>query len=209
MIPIPPKPGKVNAYYVSNEISHNNIIIGEGETVFVEECKPTPELCLVTGTHGVCELPLNRVKSTDFELISNPVHEAAKRGNVQLLESCLQHGMSVNSLDKSGSTPLYWASLNGHLNVVERLLQCEKVDVSSQNKMGDTALHSAARKGYLKTCESLVKAGAPLNVANNDGKTPLDLSLNPEISSFIKLSLEKIPPEDHIKEYQSSDEEET
>ncbi|CAD5206528.1 unnamed protein product [Bursaphelenchus okinawaensis] len=206
MIPIPPKPGKVNAYYVLRSIDVNNCNIAEGETVFVEECKPTPDLCQVSGSHGVCEVSLDLVKSEAFELIQNPIHEAAKRGNLQLLESCLNNKMSPNLLDRSGSVPLYWASYNGHINVVIRLLQCENIDVQAQNKMGDNSLHAAARRGHLDICETLVGAGADVNVPNNDKNRALEMAANPEIASFIRLTMEKNPPTEQIDEYQSSDE---
>lgn len=40
------------------------------------------------------------------ESIDFPLHEAVKRGNMDFMQQCLKHGVSVNGLDKSGSTPL-------------------------------------------------------------------------------------------------------
>jgi hypothetical protein len=44
------------------------------------------------------------------ETIDNPMHEAAKRGNTGFLKELLDAGMSVNTLDTAGNTPLHWAA---------------------------------------------------------------------------------------------------
>ena len=38
----------------------------------------------------------------------NPMHDAAKRGNIEFLKECLDNKVSANSLDKAGNTPLHW-----------------------------------------------------------------------------------------------------
>lgn len=82
--------------------------------------------------------------------VEYPLHEAAKRGNVELLQECLQNKVthlplhlprmqcislkvSVNSLDKSGSTALYWAAHGGHDEVIRLLLSfTPNLSISSQ-----------------------------------------------------------------------------
>ena len=50
------------------------------------------------------------------------MHEACKRGNVSFLNECLANGVSVNAIDKSGSTPLFWAAHAGYDHIVRSLL---------------------------------------------------------------------------------------
>lgn len=88
------------------------------------------------------------VVSESMQAIDNPLHEAAKRGNLPLLQECLANGVSVNGLDKAGSTPLYWAAHGGHVDCLETLLKVANVTINSQNKLGDTALHACAWKGH-------------------------------------------------------------
>lgn len=41
----------------------------------------------------------------------NPIHEAAKRGNLDFLNECIQNKINVNSLDKAGNTALHWVTI--------------------------------------------------------------------------------------------------
>lgn len=83
-----------------------------------------------------------------MEAIDNPMHEAAKRGNLLFLQECLANGVSVNGLDKAASTPLYWAAHGGHAECVKTLLSVPNITINAQNKLGDTALHACAWKGH-------------------------------------------------------------
>jgi hypothetical protein len=49
----------------------------------------------------------------------------------------------INSKDKSGETPLHWAALMDHKDVVLALL-AYKADVNAKNNIGATPLHRAA-----------------------------------------------------------------
>ena len=68
----------------------------------------------------------------NVELIETPLHDAAKRGNLNFLKECLNNGVSVNSLDKAGNTALYWASHTGHLECLIPLLQSPNIDLNVQ-----------------------------------------------------------------------------
>jgi len=69
-----------------------------------------------------------------MEAIDNPLHEAAKRGNLPFLQECLANGVSVNGLDKAGSTPVYWAAHGGHTNCLQTLLTVPNITMNSQVK---------------------------------------------------------------------------
>lgn len=61
-----------------------------------------------------------------------PIIDAARRGNLALLQECLEAGMSVNSLDKSGSSSLHAAAQGGHIECILRLLKEPKLEINWQ-----------------------------------------------------------------------------
>lgn len=128
---------------------------------------------------------LSSVVEENTESIDHPLHEAAKRGNINFLIECLNNKVcdgffpqstlnailnyvhffkqkkkvSVNGLDKAGSTALHWAARGGHLECVVKLLEVPNVQVNVQNKLGDTPLHSAAWKGHSEIVKLLLQKG--------------------------------------------------
>uniref|UniRef100_A0A914XBF7 Osteoclast-stimulating factor 1 n=1 Tax=Plectus sambesii TaxID=2011161 RepID=A0A914XBF7_9BILA len=151
-------------------------------------------------------IPYNYV-SEQTESIDYPLHEAAKRGNISFLQECLDNQVSVNSLDKSGSTALYWAAHSGHAEIMKILLSKSTISVSAQNKIGDTALHAAAWKGHANCVELLLQAGAKPSIRNQERKTPIDLATTPEAAALLKRASMTQPPAD-AGDYGSSDDDE-
>jgi len=64
-------------------------------------------------------------------------------------------------------TPLHYAAWNGHLSVVEYLVN-QKADINAKNKNNWTPLHYAAQNGHLSVVEYLVNQKADINAKNSD-----------------------------------------
>ena len=73
-------------------------------------------------------------------------------------------------------TALMLASLNGHENCAQLLLQ-KGADVNKANKYGLTALMCAARGGFVNLIEILIQAGAHVNVLYEEDSTNKCLAL--------------------------------
>ena len=120
-----------------------------------------------------------------MEIIENPLHEAAKRGNLDLAREMLTIGISVNGLDRAGNTPLHWACRSKTLPLVKLLLSFNPV-LNAQNKLGDTPLHSAAWGGNPEIVKLLLdQEGIRKDIQNNDGLAPIDLARNDECGALI------------------------
>jgi ankyrin repeat protein len=74
-----------------------------------------------------------------------------------------------------GTTPLIMASQQGHLPVVQALLQAG-ADVYIATDDGDTPLIGASQDGRLPIVQALLQAGADVDKAANNGATPLSMA---------------------------------
>ncbi|XP_046652138.1 osteoclast-stimulating factor 1-like [Daphnia pulicaria] len=185
--PKPPKPGQVKvvkALYAYTAQHPDELSFEEGELLYVMESSSDPNW--LKAKCGTCTglIPCNYVEE-NAELITMPLHDACRRGNVLFLEEAILNGVSVNQLDKAGNTALFWAAHGGHISCMQLLLQSEKIDLNAQNKLGDTALHAATWKGRIEAVSLLLSSGAKTNILNCEGNKALALSRDPEIINMI------------------------
>ena len=89
---------------------------------------------------------------------------------------------------KDGDTPIHWAALNGHTEIVKILAPLTDNPNSADNS-GITPIHQAAWIGQTE----IVKILAPLtnnpNAPDKDGYTPIEFSKNVEIQRILKSFL--------------------
>jgi hypothetical protein len=106
---------------------------------------------------------------------------AASAGDTRRVDAIVHSGLSVDSRDKVGVTPLMRAASAGKLPAVKLLLRLgadpnARTLRRAKNEGGFTALAFAATNGRTEVIEPLVRAGALVNGRIADGKTPLMLA---------------------------------
>lgn len=89
----------------------------------------------------------------------------------------LYPNLASAALDNS-ETPLRMAATHQNEEIVELLLQTYKVDPNQQTKDGGTALLVSIYKGNMKIFEGLLDAGADVNLAKENGWTPLHAAVS-------------------------------
>ncbi|XP_035661835.1 osteoclast-stimulating factor 1-like [Branchiostoma floridae] len=182
-----PKPGLVKVFkalYPYRAQQADELSFEEGDVLYVNDMsdsgwwKATCE-----GRSGL--IPSNYVEE-GMESVDNPMHEAAKRGNMTFLKECLANRVAVNGLDKAGCTALHWAAHGGHTECVQELLKVPSIRIDQQNKIGDTALHNAAWKGHADVVELLLNRGARPDLRNQDNKLASELATEPQTAAILK-----------------------
>ncbi len=55
-------------------------------------------------------------------VLAGPLHDAAKKGNIEQVEQLIAKGADVNQQDRRAGTALRWAALRGDASVAEVLI---------------------------------------------------------------------------------------
>lgn len=205
--PPPPKPGSVKVFralYKYTAQQPDELSFEEGDLLYVFDMTSDPNWWKARCERKSGLIPSNYVEENAEELL-HPLHDSAKRGNLQFLEECLANKVPVNSLDKAGCTALHWACHAGHVECARILLSVPGVHIDAQNKLGDTALHSSAWKGHADITRMLLASGADKTLKNGEGRTPLELASDPETVALLRTSTRNSTSAD-AEEYLESDE---
>lgn len=112
---------------------------------------------------------------------------AARRGDIQRLESLLKKGVSTGSHDQYGITALHSAAIKGHNDIV-RLLVKSGMGLECRDVEGHTPLHLGVEGGWLEIVVMLVNMGADVNAKSSRGGTPLYMARSmgyDDISTFL------------------------
>uniref|UniRef100_A0A8C6BQE0 Osteoclast-stimulating factor 1 n=1 Tax=Monodon monoceros TaxID=40151 RepID=A0A8C6BQE0_MONMO len=134
--PKPVKPGQVKVFralYTFEPRTPDELYFEEGDIIYITDMSDT-NWWKGTSKGRTGLIPSNYV-AEQAESIDNPLHEAAKRGNLSWLRECLDNRVGVNGLDKAGSTALYWACHGGHKDIVEMLFTQPNIELNQQGEV--------------------------------------------------------------------------
>ena len=102
----------------------------------------------------------------------SPLMLAALKGYLELCQQLIQKGGDVN---KPGWAPLHYAATNGHIEIMNLLLENHAyIDASSPN--GSTPLMMAALYGTPSAVKLLLEAGADPLITNAQGLSAIDFA---------------------------------
>jgi uncharacterized protein len=128
--------------------------------------------------------PLGSLSWVDFTG-QTPFLRAALAGDLGVMRLLLEHGADASIPTYEGTTPLMAAAgVNWVVNqtydegpdaLLEAVRMCLVLgnDIDAVNSMGLRAIHGAANRGSNEIIEFLATNGAELDVADNEGRTPL------------------------------------
>ncbi|KAI1119696.1 hypothetical protein F5Y10DRAFT_273845 [Nemania abortiva] len=91
----------------------------------------------------------------------------------------------VKSMNK-----LQLASRWGLTRIVERTLADSPGSVAERDTRSSTALHESAKGGFVRIVKLLLEKGAPTDIPDSDGKTPLDYALECKHSDVLAMLFE-------------------
>jgi serine/threonine-protein phosphatase 6 regulatory ankyrin repeat subunit B len=106
---------------------------------------------------------------------------AALQDRADVVEVLLRAGGDVNQADEDGDAPL---SMAASAPIAAMLIE-RGADVNATNRFGATALLYAAEGGCAGVVEALLRAGADVNKADEDGDAPLRVAASAPIATML------------------------
>lgn len=88
----------------------------------------------------------------------SPLIVAALNGALTAVDVLLARGARVNAIGCSGRTALHCAACFGHVETVQRLLQCDGALVAVRDAIDEIPLHKAATNGHVQVVQLLLNA---------------------------------------------------
>jgi ankyrin repeat protein len=99
----------------------------------------------------------NLANATDIDG-DTPLIVASLNGALTVVDVLLARGARVNAIGCSGRTALHCAAFFGHIDTVNRLLQCDATLVAVQDTIDEIPLHKAATNGHVGVVQKLLTA---------------------------------------------------
>ena len=121
----------------------------------------------------------------------NALHIASEHGSIAAIELLLSGGLSVDSRDGAGNTPLVCAAACGQIEAVNYLLE-HGADPLLKGKDEWSLLHFAAQSGNVIIIETMLSKGLDIDSKDETlGLTPLMVSIKSGKLEAAKYLLEK------------------
>lgn len=138
----------------------------------------------------VSNLSSRRRARVMFELVLDFYSIFRQSQNTIGLDILFQYGVSINTRNADGETPLHLAIWLGNHDLAYWLVE-RGVDMEIKDNKGRTALHRAVNMGQYQTVCMLLNAGANVNATVSDtGDTPLHLALYRAMDAIVFRILE-------------------
>ncbi|PRP84597.1 hypothetical protein PROFUN_09270 [Planoprotostelium fungivorum] len=111
-------------------------------------------------------------------------------GSAAGVRRCLENGMPIDSQNEEGNTALFYATAEGHMEIICILLErgC-RLDIS--NKYGSTPLHEAARLARHQIFDTLIQAGADIHARDENDWAVIHYAVSSQDTKIVNAVLEK------------------
>ena len=119
------------------------------------------------------------------------INEAAQNGHSNVVTLLVEFGCSPNT--KDFNSLLHQACWNGHLDLVEKLIDDYHCDPMARDDEGLTPLHWAALGGKIQVVKKLVaKCKCPVGCTDNKGNTPLHCAARNGHTGVVQILLSEL-----------------
>ena len=106
-----------------------------------------------------------------------------------LIRAGLGSGLDVNKREGSSRTPLHCACAEGHVDIVQLLLACPRIELNAADSMKMTPLHLACQGGRRACVEALLETpGLDISLVDRSGKSALAVAKGEDIRLLMLMA---------------------
>ncbi|VDK87145.1 unnamed protein product [Onchocerca ochengi] len=122
------------------------------------------------------------------------MHVAAGAGQFDIVHYLHMKGAALDTCDRRGDTPLFWAARNGHTNIIDYIINEENVNINAVNESKESVLHVATRYAQLGSVLRLVDRGADSSLQDEHNETALHIASWHGYRAFLDVLYKSNPP---------------
>jgi ankyrin repeat protein len=116
----------------------------------------------------------NSVKITHIKLLIDSVRSNRYKKVQKELTKCIKYKININDIKNSmDNTLLHEAAEYGNVGIVDLILKTN-IDINALNKYNETALYTSIKNDNYKIAIILIKKGADIHIADENGHTVID-----------------------------------
>ncbi|KAJ6160635.1 hypothetical protein N7470_004031 [Penicillium chermesinum] len=123
------------------------------------------------------------------------ISAAGSNGHIDAVKFLLDKGADLSTRNARKRTALHTAALNGHVGVVNTLIESQKVNLDDTDDSCRSALALAALRGYSETVKALTSKGASIDLKDIWGSTALHVAVRNGHFDVIEHLLSLTAPE--------------
>jgi|GEM_PF-3109275 len=134
----------------------------------------------------------NKKFNLDKKTIAEMLSFASEHGHKRSVDVLIDHGAAndvINFKNHAGIPPLMYASFNGYIGIVEKLIS-SGADVNFSNDAGTTSLIFASLNGYTDIVKKLISSGANVDSRNGFRSSALALAAEMNRKESVELLIE-------------------
>ncbi|CAB3260531.1 unnamed protein product [Arctia plantaginis] len=129
-----------------------------------------------------------------------PIHWAASRGNVEIINLLIEAKCDIEAADKFGMRPLLMAGWHGHLEAVKTLVRAGAC-LAATNKKHNDLLQCACSRGAIDVANYAISLGAKVQDTDAAGDAPLALASRAGHTALVEMLLNKGAYIDAVNKY--------
>ncbi|MGO4290990.1 ankyrin repeat domain-containing protein [Chitinophaga sp. RAB17] len=121
------------------------------------------------------------------EKFHQKMQEAFILDDFETMKTLVTDGADVNSVDARDGSPILQRAVIENKKAMIDFLIAHHVDVNKTDRRGMTALHYAAMYKFIDIAETLIDAGAPIDIADQSGNTPLAYAISDKREGYLEM----------------------